>query len=107
MRIRICASDALFTDDTRAYAEYRFFTSLARHEARVRALNVAIERDSAANLRFLCTVVLDLGASGHLKTQARAAHPNAAIDRAADRAAWLVRRRVASHFSLKPAGFIS
>lgn len=64
-------------------------------------------RDSASNRSFLCTVVVDLGALGRIKTQARAVHPSAAIDRAADRTAWLVSRRAGQDFSLKSPSFTS
>ena len=38
-------------------------------------------------------------------SQARAVHPTAAIDRAADRTAWLVSRRAGQGFSLQSPGF--
>jgi ribosome-associated translation inhibitor RaiA len=101
MRITISGADTAITDEKRAYAEYRFFMAIAPHEALVRAVDVVVRGDSAANRQFLCAVTVDLGPSGRVKTQARAAHPNAAIDRAADRTAWLVGRRVGSDFSLK------
>jgi ribosome-associated translation inhibitor RaiA len=101
MRIRVSAIDTPVTDEKRAYAEYRFFTSIAPYEPRVVAVDVVVRRDSGASRQFLCTVTVDLGPSGRVRTQARAVHPSAAIDRAADRAAWLVGRRVGSDFSLK------
>jgi hypothetical protein len=73
----------------------------------VRAVDVVISQDSAAGRQARCSVVVDLGAAGRVKTQARAAHPSAAIDRAADRAGWLVRRRIRQDFTLKAAGFSS
>lgn len=93
MRITLSGLDIPITDDYRAYAEYRFFTAIARHEAVVRTVNVAVRRDSAADRPFLCTVIVDLRPSGTVKTQARAVHPSAAIDRAADRTAWLLDQR--------------
>ena len=107
MRIKVSSINTSFTDEKRAYAEYRFFTSIAPHEARVRAVDVVVTRDSAANRQFLCTVTVDLGASGQVKTQARAVHPSAAIDRAADRTAWLVGRRIGTDFSVKSPAFSS
>ncbi|HEY7170582.1 MAG TPA: HPF/RaiA family ribosome-associated protein [Vicinamibacterales bacterium] len=107
MRIRVSDLIAPVTDETRAYTEYRFFTSIARYETRVGTVDVVVTRDSAARRQFLCTVVVDLGGAGHVKTQARAAHPTAAIDRAADRAGWLVGRRVGQAFTLKSPAFSS
>jgi ribosome-associated translation inhibitor RaiA len=101
MRITLSGINIPISDDKRAYAEYRFFTSIAPHEVTIRSVNVVIRRDSAANRSFLCTVVVDLGSSGRIKTQARAVHPSAAIDRAADRTAWLVSRRADQDFSPK------
>ncbi len=105
MRIRVSGVNTPITDDTRAYAEYRFFTSIAPHAGRVRAVDVLVRRNSAANGQCLCAVTVDLGPAGQVRTQARAVHPSAAIDRAADRTAWLVGRRVGGDFSLKPDGF--
>jgi ribosome-associated translation inhibitor RaiA len=107
MRIKVSGINTPMTHEMRAYAEYRFFTSIAPHEGLVRAVHVVVTRDSASNRQFLCTVTVALGLSGHVKTQARAVHPSAAIDRAADRTAWLVGRRVGSDFSVKSRSFSS
>jgi ribosome-associated translation inhibitor RaiA len=107
MRITVSGVNTPVTDEKRAYAEYRFFTSIAPYEAQIRAVDVAVKRDSAATRQFLCTVAIDLRGDGPVKTQARAAHPTAAIDRAADRAAWLVGRRIGRHVSLKSPTFTS
>jgi len=93
MRISLLGVDTPVTDDQRAYAEYRFFRALARHEALVRAVTVAVRYDAAANRSCLCTITVDLSPSGTVRTQARAPHPTAAIDRAAERTAWLLERR--------------
>jgi ribosome-associated translation inhibitor RaiA len=107
MRITVSGIDVSTTNGNRGYAEYRFFISIAPYEPRIRAVDVVIRRDSASASSFLCTVVVDLGSSGRIKTQARAARPSAAIDRAADRTAWLVRRRAGQDFNLKSAAFSS
>jgi hypothetical protein len=102
--------DTPIADDTRAYAKYRFFTSVARHERMIRSIDIAVRRDPAVHRPFLCTVAIDLGASGRVKTQARAVHPSGAIDRAAERAAWLLDRRTAGTkvpFSMKSVPFSS
>ena len=105
MRIRISGIDTPIADEKRAYAEYRFFTAIAPFEPQVGVVDVVVGRESAARRQFLCTVTVDLGRSGHIKTQARAMHPSAAIDRAADRTAWLIGRRIGRDFSVKSPTF--
>jgi hypothetical protein len=107
MRIKVSGVDTPVAGEKRAYTEYRFFTAIASHAARVREVDVVVTRDSVANRQFLCTVTVDLGPFGHVKTQARAVHPIAAINRAADRTAWLIQRRIGSDFTLKSATFNS
>jgi ribosomal subunit interface protein len=97
MRINISGVNLSITRDMRAYAEYRFFTSIAPHQLKIREVDVVLRRDSASNRRFLCMVIVDLASSDRIKTQARSAYPAAAIDRTADRAAWLIRRRAVRH----------
>jgi ribosome-associated translation inhibitor RaiA len=94
MRIRISAIDTPIANEKRAYAEYRFFTSIAPYEPRVAAVDVVVRPEAVGRGQFLCTVAVDLGQSGHINTYARALHPSAAIDRAADRTAWLIGRRI-------------
>jgi ribosome-associated translation inhibitor RaiA len=107
MRIRLSGIDTPVTDEKRAYVEYRFFTSIAPYETRVRAVDIVVKRDVAARRQFLCTVAVDLHGLDRVKTQARAVHPTAAIDRAADRTAWLVGRRIGRDFTLKSPAFSS
>jgi ribosome-associated translation inhibitor RaiA len=96
MRIKVSGVDTPVPDNKRAYAEYRFFRSIAPHEMMIRSVEIVIRHESSEDRSFLCRVVVDLGSSGRLKTQARAVHPTAAIDRAADRTAWLVSRHAGS-----------
>ena len=107
MRIRISVIDIPIADQKRAYAEYRVFRAIAPYEPQVGAVDVVVGRKSAAHPQFLCTVTVDLGRSGHIKTQARATHPSAAIDRAADRTACLIGRRIGRDFSVKSPAFSS
>jgi len=107
MRIRISGIDTPIAGEKRAYAEYRFFTSIAPYELQVSAVDVVVGRECATRRQFLCAVTVDLGRSGHVRTQARAMHPSAAIDRAADRTAWLIGRRVGRYYSVKPLAFSS
>jgi len=107
MRIRISSIDTPIASEKRAYAEYRFFTSIAPYDPQVGAVDVVVGRELGARGQFRCTVAVDLGPSGYVRTQARAMHPNAAIDRAADRIAWLIGRRVGRNFSVKSPAFSS
>lgn len=107
MRIRVSGIDTPETDEKRGYAEYRFFTAIAAYETRIRTIDVVVRRDRDARRPFLCTVSVDLPRAGHVRTQARAVHPIAAIDRAAERTAWLVGRRAGQDFRLKSHAFSS
>ena len=107
MRIRISGIDTPTLDEKRAYAEYRFFSAIAPYEPHIAAVDVLVGRELAAGRQFLCAVTVDLGRSGQIKTQARATHPSAAIDRAADRTAWLIGRRIGQDFSVKSPAFSS
>jgi len=99
MRIRLTGKDVIITDQLQAYAEYRLFTSLARYGYFIRAVNVTLRPIASKRDAFLCNVVVDSGPSGPIKTGARGPHPNAAIDRAADRIASLLSRRGPKHVS--------
>jgi ribosome-associated translation inhibitor RaiA len=106
MRIKVTGDHLPITEDKRVYAEYRFFTAMAPYEVRIRSVDVAKSgATSAAHRSFLCRVVVDLGSSGRLKTQARAVHQTAAIDRAADRTAWLVSHRARQSVRLESSSF--
>jgi ribosome-associated translation inhibitor RaiA len=106
MHMTVRGINFILSDSTRAYAEYRFFVATAQHRPDIRALDVAFRRDRAAHRPFHCTVVVDLGSQGCVKTQARAMTSSAAIDRAADRTAWLVERRLgAPTLSHRNGGF--
>jgi ribosome-associated translation inhibitor RaiA len=96
MRITLSDGNTQITDGRRAYAEYRFFRVMARHEGLVRAVKVTVRRDAAVSRPFLCAITVDLASSATVRTQARAPHPTAAIDRAAERTAWLLARRTKS-----------
>ena len=98
MQIRLTGSDRV-RDQFQAYAQYRIFTSIARHEHLVRIANVTVREEASNRERFLCVVSLDLRFSDSITARARGAHPNHAIDRAADRLASLLGRLVPQHVS--------
>jgi ribosome-associated translation inhibitor RaiA len=92
MRITVSARNLPASDDTRGYAEYRLFSAAAPFAARVRSLDIVLDR-TPGELHVYCTVRVDLSPAGHVRTQGRALHATAAIDRVADRVAWQLRRR--------------
>jgi len=96
MRITLTATDVSISDPLRGYTAYRVFTRLSRHESLVRAVAVEIGRDALRPALFLCTIHIDLTTFAPIKTQARRRQPGKAIDRAAERAAWLLTRRAAA-----------
>ncbi|MGH9418952.1 MAG: HPF/RaiA family ribosome-associated protein [Thermoanaerobaculia bacterium] len=89
----VTGSDGIATDRIRAYTEYRMFTSVARYGAIIRTIRVDVGRDGRDRDGVACTVLIDLVPSGQVKTQARASHSIAAIDRVCDRAGRLLGRR--------------
>ena len=96
MRVSLSGAHVTVTDSLRAYVEYRLFTSVARHHAIVQDADVRVRRETLGHARFVCTIALHLGHAGRVKTQARGTHLEAALERAAERAAWLLDRRVGS-----------
>lgn len=92
MRIIVTAEEGL-SGQTRAYAEYRVFSSLARFGADVCETTVSLEppRDGAA---AACRVAVSLCSGVRVRIRARGRHPHDAIDKAAGRAGDMVRRRV-------------
>jgi hypothetical protein len=98
MQIRVASTNTP-SDDKRAYAEYRFFIALASYDTSIRSVNVALAEDPAVSGQCQCTVIVELLEAGQVKTQARAVHAIAAIDRAVERTAWLCRRRTRPDFS--------
>ena len=98
MQIRVTGSDRV-RDQFQSYAEYRIFTSIARYEHLVRVANVTLREDASNRDPFLCVVSLDLRLSDPITARARGAHPNHAIDRAAERLASLLGRLAPQHVS--------
>lgn len=93
MHITLATLDVDIPDHTRAYAEYRLFSCLSRHDLRVRTIEAVIRLD-AARRYFRCLLSVDLGPAGRIKTQARRRNVTEAIDCAANRLGWLVERRM-------------
>jgi ribosome-associated translation inhibitor RaiA len=90
MQFRLTGNGLAISNQLRAYAEYRFFASTARYASGVAVVQMTLRQDGD---ECFCTAVIDLAPSGVLTVQARAPHPNAAIDRVAERAARLLSQR--------------
>jgi ribosomal subunit interface protein len=99
MRIPLTGKDVIITDQLQTYVEYRLFTSVARYQALIRGVNVTLGHNLANGGRFLCVVAVDLGPGEQIKIRAFGDHPNAAIDRAADRTSLRLSRRASQHVS--------
>ena len=99
MRILLTGKDVIITDQLQTYVEYRLFTSLARYQAVIRGINVTLGHNPRNRSQFLCLVAVDLGPDEQITIRASGAHPNAAIDRAADRTSLRLSRRTSPHVS--------
>jgi hypothetical protein len=75
-----------FSPQTRAYAEYRAFSSLVGSEAPVRDVTVTLARAPAEGSdddgMAVCTVAVRIASGEVTEVQAVARHPYAAIDQA-------------------------
>jgi ribosome-associated translation inhibitor RaiA len=86
----------LSAEQIRAYAEYRFFSRLvtiARDISDVHAVITAHHAEPEAT----CTVAVDLGHAGSVRTRVRRHGAVAAVDAAADTIAKAAVRRLARH----------
>jgi ribosomal subunit interface protein len=99
VRILLTGKDVIITDQLQTYVEYRLFTSIARHQALIREVNVTLAHNRGSRGRFRCAVTVDLGAGEQIMIRAYGAHPNAAIDRAADRTSLRLSHRSSHHVS--------
>jgi ribosome-associated translation inhibitor RaiA len=99
MRMPLTGNGVIITDQLQTYAEYRLFTSIARYQALIHAINVTLGHDPGNRSRYLCIVGVDLNSGEQIKIRSYGAHPNAAIDRAADRTSLRLSRRTSPHVS--------
>jgi ribosomal subunit interface protein len=99
MRILVTSKDVIITDQLQTYVEYRLFTAIARYQAVICGINVALGHNAGHRQRFLCVVMVDLSSGEQIKIRASGAHPNAAIDRAADRMSLRLSHRASPHVS--------
>lgn len=93
MRIEVTARGSEFEDQTRAYAEFRVFSTLARFSEVVEHASITLRRASADRHAVLCVVGVTLACGTRARISARGRHAYDAIDRAAGRVADVLRRR--------------
>jgi ribosome-associated translation inhibitor RaiA len=95
--IEILGYDEGITSQTRAYAEYRVFAALAKHTQRVRRVRIVLRHANQSESFGACTceVSVSIEPAGRVRIRAGGTHPYAAINRAVERMAIAVARRVA------------
>ena len=93
MRIEVTVNTDSVSARIRAYAEYRLFTTLARHERVIRRVWIILgPPDPRAGDALTCEVDVSLQASGSARVLAHGPHMHAAIDSAAERIGHVIDR---------------
>jgi ribosome-associated translation inhibitor RaiA len=93
MRISVTDVGSTFGRQTRAYAEYRIFSSLARFSDVVHDADVSLTSTTPTEgPKALCVVVVTVDDGGRLQVRARGRHVYDAINRAAQRIGDALRR---------------
>ena len=91
MRIETSNIGRAFGRQTRAYAEYRIFSSLAQFSEIVREAEVSLA-PTARGRSVVCSVLVRVETSAQVRVTARGRHAYDAINRAADRLGPALRR---------------
>jgi ribosome-associated translation inhibitor RaiA len=91
MKIDVTDISRTFGRQTRAYAEYRIFSSLAAFSNVVRQVTVSLT-SGATGHSMECSVLISLQTGVPLQVTARGRHAYDAINRAADRLAPALRQ---------------
>ena len=98
MRIEVTAKTDSVSPQIRAYAEYRLFTTLARHTGAIRSVRILLgSSEPQAGGAVTCEVDVALQASGSARVVAYGPHMHAAIDLAAERIGYVIDRLEASN----------
>ena len=93
MRIAVTDIGLEFGRQTRAYAEYRIFSSLARFNHVVHDVDVSLTSASRIDgLKALCVVVVTVGDGTRVRIRASGRHAYDAINRAAQQIGEALRR---------------
>lgn len=86
MRIEVVAVGPGFRKQMLAYAEYRFFSSLARFSELIRDVDISLAAPAIAGEPVVCAVSLVFESGRQTRVRARGLQASEAIDRASDRA---------------------
>ena len=93
MRIEATEIGRAFGRQTRAYAEYRVFSSLAQFSEVVREAEVSLA-PAARGRSMVCSVLVSVKTGAPVQVTARGRHAYDAINRVVDRLGPAMRRRV-------------
>lgn len=102
MTIAVTEVGHTFGRHTRAYADYRVFSSLARFSDIVRKVTVSLTSSPVDGESVVCCVAVTIGEGTRIRITARGCHANEAIDRASERMGDALRRHVDTAESLFP-----
>ena len=91
MRIDVRTGQGPFDEQTRAYAEFRIFSALARFGRRIDAATMVLTRLSDGAGWITCGVSIAFAGGGRLRVRSRGGHAYDAINRAVDRVSDLLR----------------
>lgn len=94
MQIYVAGVPPLFTQQVRAYAEYRVFSRLAQFARHVEIVQVIVSEAEDEAEGTTCEVTADLGELGSVRTRVRRPQATSAIDVAADNVARAAARKL-------------
>ena len=100
-RITVVSGDDSINAQARTYAEYRVFAVVSRHSRSVRSVRVVLRHtdDRSTDDRITCVLTVALEPTGSFKIRVTGPHVYAAINRAVERLANALGRRVEQRLS--------
>lgn len=94
MHISVAGYDVALNPQTRAYAEYRVFSTLARHADQIDAVRVVVAAaPPGASDDAVCVIEVDLRSGDAVRAKERASHSYSAVDSAAESIFEMMQRR--------------
>jgi ribosome-associated translation inhibitor RaiA len=104
MEIHVHAAESANATQVRGYVEYRMFSAVSRFARKCARLSVRLGQDGPMRDQHSCSVVLDLAPAGQVRVRATGDRLYAAVDRAAERLAQGVERRLGAPNALRAMG---
>jgi hypothetical protein len=101
MTIRVTDRVVGGSEQTRAYAEYRLFASLAPYSRLVREAEVIVRANAGDTPPVLCSVRVHFESGRGMSVHTRGGHAYEAINRAADRLGERLSRRADAALALQ------